>query len=300
MVQPDGKFIAVGSATPATGPSRITLARYTPSGALDLTFGSGGWVTTTIAGATSQAAQSSALDANGNILVGGQAAFAGSVSDFLLARYISSGVLDSTFGGGTGYVTTDLGTVCTGDPAQLSFDTALGITVQADGKVPITGTTTPHGSTASDLALARYNPDGTLDTTFGTDGVVDQAFYNERALGYAVGVQSTGQLVVFGPLVGTAAGSLFDFGIIRFNSNGALDTTFGTNGQTAIDYAGPGNDIPGVGLASLADDSILVSGSASHTANSTSTSTNDIALVKLQPNGALDPTFGVGSPWGPR
>lgn len=148
-IQADGKIIAAGS---SFNDSEFALVRYTTSGALDTTFGTGGIVRTafSIAGIRTIAIQS-----DGKIVVGGN--IGTTRLDFAVARYTSSGALDTSFGGGDGVVTTQIGT---------SSSYVNSIAIQSDGKILAAG----HARITvgqDDFVLTRYTASGSLDTAFG-------------------------------------------------------------------------------------------------------------------------------------
>src|SRR5262249_50306954 len=120
-----------------------------------------------------------AVLADGRVLAAGAAN-----DDFALVRYTAAGAVDTTFGGkAKGKVVTDIG--------DRTYDLARAMVVQADGKIVLAGTETLRDATGTtDLALVRYNPDGSLDTSFDLDGKltarfaasVDRSFYPKLAL----------------------------------------------------------------------------------------------------------------------
>ena len=135
----------------------------------------------------------------------------------------AAGDLDTTFGTG-GIVTTDLGS---------SDDEAADVVIQADGKI------VAAGHSGGKFALARYNSDGSLDTTFGTGGLVTTAPPGTTdAVLSGLAIQSDGKIVGVGFITDT--GNVTKFALVRYNSAGTLDTDFGTDGMvlTAIG-AGP-------------------------------------------------------------
>src|SRR5437764_451212 len=129
------------------------------AGTMDPTFGVSGRVLNNL-GFASAFATCMSVQPNGKLLVGGRAQV-GSGYDFLLARFNANGSLDTTFGS-HGVVTTDFGS---------DQDAASAMVVQADGKIVLAGQTLSVG-TSYDFALARFNANGSLDTTFGSAGHV--------------------------------------------------------------------------------------------------------------------------------
>jgi uncharacterized delta-60 repeat protein len=182
VIQPDGRILVVGTAG-----EDIALARYTPDGKLDTSFGSGGTKITDLG--FDDVATGVALTSDGKIVISGYTIGAKLNNDFLLARYDSHGTLDTTFGTG-GIVTTDLGD---GD------DFAENLIVDAQGRIILVGRAT--SSTISDLALVRYNPDGTPDTTFDGDGILTADFHGGSDIGQDVALDSQGRIVAAGSTV---------------------------------------------------------------------------------------------------
>jgi uncharacterized delta-60 repeat protein len=171
------------------------------------------------------------------------------------------GTLDWTFNV-SGTATEDVG----GD------DEAYAAALQPDGKIVVAGSTTPAGDPYHvRLALARFNPDGTADTTFGTGGKVVGAAESSGA--HAVAVQTDGKILTagFGPS-----------DVRRFNPDGSVDTTFGTGGAT-------GRLLNPYALLLQPDGKILVGGYLNVVYHN-----SDFAVVRYNPDGSPDTTFGTG------
>ncbi|MFJ5549166.1 delta-60 repeat domain-containing protein [Streptomyces sp. NPDC093225] len=215
-VQSDGKIIAVGGGTyePPTA-TDFALARYTADGSPDATFGAGGKVTTDFGGG-SEAAFAMALQADGKIIAAGSRSTNEGGGEFALARYTADGSLDTTFGAG-GRVTTAFG----GDFAQ-----AFAMRLQADGKIVAVGHSGTFGSV--DFALARYDTDGGLDAGFGAGGTVTTDIGGAFDSARAAALQADGKIIAAG--YGGSAGT-DDFALVRYDTDGAPDTTFGTDGR---------------------------------------------------------------------
>src|SRR5439155_701437 len=177
----DGKIIAVG--TSFTTPASIVVIRYKSGGTLDSTFGSGGIVTTPVGSLDADAA-ALAVQTDGKIVAAGLAgSFASQIWDVALLRYNTDGTLDLPFGGtNTGMVITDIGS---------SSNYANAVAIQGDGKIVVVGNAFVNSfAGTSDIAVLRYNTDGSPDTAgFGIpNGYVTtnvSAFDN----GFAVAVQ---------------------------------------------------------------------------------------------------------------
>ncbi|MEJ7701193.1 MAG: delta-60 repeat domain-containing protein [Pyrinomonadaceae bacterium] len=161
---------------------------------------------------------------------------------------------------------------------------AYALVLQADGKLVAAGTT------YSDFALARYNSNGTLDTTFGTGGKITTDFGDFGNYVYAsdVVIQPDGKIVAAG---GSRSDDFEDdsgvFALARYNADGTLDATFGSGGKVITDFGYPGY-VPGLsGLALQADGKIVAAGTVRPF-------NEDFALVRYNTNGTLDTTFGAG------
>ncbi len=210
-VLPDGRILAVG--TSQLGPSwKIALARYTPAGKPDPTFGVGGKKLVTV-GANS-AATCVALLAGGKFLVGGGIASIGGIvnSDFAVLRFTAAGVLDPTFGtAASGRVTTDF---------AHKFDGVDGLRVLANGKIVVAGQIDESAPAAGDGAfgLARYTANGQLDTTFGVLGKVRTRMSATGSRAEAMTIVPGGKIVAVGPVFSgdPAAASLF--GVARYTN----------------------------------------------------------------------------------
>jgi uncharacterized delta-60 repeat protein len=201
----------------------------------DRSFGMDGKVTTDFAGS----GLARALVVQDRKLVAAGVAFSSETGDdFGLARFNANGGLDRRFGTG-GKVTTDI--TPSGSP-----DEANALIQQADGKLVAAGVAPTQ--TGSSFALARYNPDGTLDASFGTGGTVTTDFNGGAN---ALVVQVDGRLVAAGQ-----AGE--DFGLARYHPNGTLDSTFGTGGTVTTEFAGSSD--AAFALAVQADGKLVAAG----------------------------------------
>jgi uncharacterized delta-60 repeat protein len=196
-IQADGKIVAGGCTACSSSSGNFGLARLNPNGSLDFTFDGDGKAITDFFGDEDQA-NAVAIQTDGKIVAGGFASF--SFDDtFTLARYTTDGSLDPTFDG-DGKATTIFGGG--GDEAQA-------VVIQPDGKIVAAGSACASCFAGSDFGLARYNLDGSLDTTFSGDGKVmtDFGFANDQAR--AVALQSDGKIVGAGVADG-------DFALARY------------------------------------------------------------------------------------
>jgi uncharacterized delta-60 repeat protein len=203
--------------------------RCLPSGGvLDPTFGSGGLVSTTVGGLSNAYAVATYPNAgtanDGKVVAVGEADVprgSNTYPEFAVARFNLNGALDTTFGG-TGEVTTILTTVRQGGVAR-------DVAIQPDGKIVVAGY-----SFGGDFALVRYNPNGSLDTSFGNQGIVlTSVVQSTRDSAYSMGLQADGKIVVAGT-VSTSTG--YQLALVRYTSGGLLDTSFGTGGKVTTQF----------------------------------------------------------------
>jgi uncharacterized delta-60 repeat protein len=278
-VQADGKLVVVGQAYKHNDYSDedFVVTRYNTDGTLDNTFGSGGRVRTDFPGL---AAVPSAvvIQPDGKIVVAGgafpQFTFLG---NFELVRYNPNGSLDRSFGNG-GIVTTNF------PEGSYAFDVAL----QPDGKIIAAGTVfvdfNPGESSNTDFALARYNPDGTADATFGNGGQVSTDFVGLEDDAFSVLIQPDGKIVAVGSANDPA--TYYDFAAVRYLSNGTVDTTFGVAGKVQTDF-GDQNFDRARSAALQPDGRIVAAGFAiSHGGG-----VQNFAVARYTSSGVLDTTF---------
>jgi uncharacterized delta-60 repeat protein len=224
VLQPDGKIILAGSVLDNQFSKDFALVRYNADGTLDTGFGVSGKVITDFAH-NSDEISALVLDTNGLILAAGFAGNTSTSRDFAVVRYHTDGSLDSTFGVG-GKATTDF---------TNSTDEARGLALQPDGRIVVAGSAF-NGTTLADFALARFNPDGTLDLGFGRGGKVRTDFSRNLDAPEAVVILDDGHIIVAGRSFKSGTGS--DFALAGYAANGTLDTNFGTGGKLTTDFFG--------------------------------------------------------------
>ena len=222
------------------------------AGDLDPSFGTGGIVTTSGSGASSVAIQS-----DGKIIVSG----GGDNGGFTLARFNANGSLDTTFDR-DGKLTTDFGLIVGG---------AFSVAIQSDGKIVAAG-----GN--NDFALARYNTNGSLDTSFDGDGKLTTDFGTPTDRAFSVAVQSDGKIVAVGQ-------SESGFAVARYNKNGSLDTSFNGTGMLTTTFNSSSDVAASVAIQS--DGKIVVAGTTFHAGTG-----YDFALARFNSDGSLDTMFG--------
>jgi len=254
---------------PAQAPGFETTLVNVPKGELDPAFGSGGWGMTNFSGGN-DSASGVAIQSNGDIVVVGTTSNPASTqgTNFAVARYLPNGTLDTSFAG-TGKVSTDF---------FGANDSASGVAIQPNGNIVVVGTAT--NGTVTEFALARYLPNGTLDPSFGDNGKVANSFLGASDVGAGLAIQSNGQIVVVGNDGGGGHSVL-----ARYNSNGSLDTSFGTGGYVSVS-----NPALAVALALQADGKIVVAGGG------LGPDANDPyigSVGRFNPDGSVDTTFGT-------
>jgi len=224
LVQGDGKIVVAGHAGSAASGSDFAVARYTAAGALDTSFGSGGKVSTNVAGQT-DLAYAAALQPDGRIVVTGRAGVSGGADpDVGIVRYETDGHLDGSFGTG-GVVLVDV--------SGGSWDEASDVGIAADGGILVTVQALVGG--AFDFAVARFTPGGSLDTGFGANGVVTTDFGAGHDYVRALALQPDGRIVVAGQ---SASATVADFAVVRYEADGTLDASFGSGGAITVDFFG--------------------------------------------------------------
>ena len=262
--QGDGKIVVSGY-THVGATDVVAVARFHDNGTLDSGFSGDGKATISIVGGNDYGF-GMGLFPDGDIVIGGTA-WNGSNQDFSAYRFNSDGSPDIDF-------SLD-GKVNTGFGAGHDRGYALCV----DGtQVLVAGTS--HNGVNDDAALLRYNADGSLDNTFGSGGKVTTAIGGASDGNQdirAIALQPDGRILIAGS---SFNGSNNDVALIRYNSNGALDDTFGNNG-VVITSVGPGDESAASIL--LVGNQILVAGIAN----------NKMLILRFDNDGGLDTGFGT-------
>jgi uncharacterized delta-60 repeat protein len=273
VVQPNGKIIAVGQRQgDPSFETQFALVRYERNGVIDPSFGTSGKVITTFGGREARAFDA-ALQPDGKIIAAGIAEAGARGADLALARYHPDGSLDSSFGA-SGRVLTDF---------NSTHETALGLVLQPDGKIVVAGYTRPFGpiaSNPSDFAIARYNPDGTLDGSFDGDGKVTTDFASsseDRAT--AIATAPDGKLVAVGYRL-RRADFTSEIELARYNSDGSLDASFDGDGKV---LATPSNATGASDVVVEGDAKIVVAGEF-----------GGLGVARYASDGRLDASYGSG------
>jgi uncharacterized delta-60 repeat protein len=255
-----------GGASSTTKRFDLKILGPSDPGALDPTFGSGGTVATPLIGSDDHVG-GLALQGDGKLVVAGSS-FNGSNYNFAVVRYNPSGTLDTSFGTG-GKVVTPIGP---GDARGLS------VALQRDGRILLGGYA--HTNTTVDFAVVRYHADGALDTTFGSGGKVTTPVSTDSGWGHSVTTQSDGKILVAGYV-----GNPERFALVRYNSNGSLDTAFGNEGAVTM---GISRRNFSQGVVVQEDGKVLLAGFCEHENGSI-----DFALARFLADGTPDATFGT-------
>jgi uncharacterized delta-60 repeat protein len=285
-LQSDGRILVAGTAyAHGTTGDAFALACFTPAGQLCPGFGSDGVVSTQV-GASGAAVQALALQSNGSILLAGTAFSNGPTDDdFALVRYTPDGRLDRGFGSG-GIITTDFGSGEAG--ARPALDRAGGVAVQPDGRIVVGGST--RGDHQA-FAIARYNADGSLDSTFGVGGKAQIPAAAPQV--YAVIVQPAGDLVLAGTAGSLSGSSTAPFALARFRADGRPDLAFGSDGLVTASFEGSRSGARAA--ASQPDGKLLIGGAqfGAPSAQGEALPQSGFALTRYTTDGRIDTGFGA-------
>ena len=259
-IQSDGKLLVCGNLG-----DEFVLIRYNPDGSFDSSFDGDGWVATDFFGGADRA-KAIAIQPDGKIVVVGNGRATGSATnDFAVARYNTDGSLDLSF--------SDDGKVLTDFAGHQ--DDAQDVVVQPDGKIAVGGNA---WGTNSDLGLARYNPDGSPDTSFDIDGKVSYNLWASTEYFYEMAVLPNGKIMSFG-------GGNGQFALVRYNSNGSLDTSFDSDGSMVLPVSSGFSN--GYSFELLADGKMVLGGSSQIGVPID----YDFTVVRLNPDATFDTSF---------
>lgn len=262
-IQSDGKIVAVGRTDSTVD---MFVFRLNTDGTLDTTFSVDGKYEIPNTGiALSVAIQPS----TNKIVIGGEANLTGAA---VVARLNTDGTLDTTFD-------TD------GILTLTQIDRANGIAIQSNSRIIVGGTTSI--TTGGDFSAVRLLSNGTLDTSFDGDGIVQTAVYAGDSEAKAVLIQSNGKIVVSGGP--GLSGSENDAVIVRYNSNGSLDTGFDSDGIKLHEFIGSGDNFYN-SLAQQPDGKILAIGYTTYGIAHIHIG-ESFTLIRLNTDGTFDTTF---------
>jgi uncharacterized delta-60 repeat protein len=274
-IQPDGKIVIAGFSMGGDFYQHAVLVRLLPDGKLDSSFGNGGKLQPDL-GDISSAFFSVLALADGRILVAGRISTSLGDDDFLIIRLNSDGTFDFSFGV-NGIVTTDLD----------EDDSFSNIVLQPDGKIVAAGSSGvfyPDGDEDYQWIIARYSANGSLDTQFSSDGIVEAFECGGNDSASSVALQSDGEIIVLGSTHCGSNGFDSNFGILRLNIDGSIDPSFGKDGKVITNVT---EDEFGGTIAIQSDGRILIGGTTFDNG-----ARRKIVLLRYKRNGNIDWTFG--------
>jgi len=253
-IQNDGKIVLVGG---TENFSKIAVVRYNSNGTIDTTFDLDGILIATLPSISAQGF-ATAIQSDDKILIAAQS-FNGANADFSVVRINPDGSFDSTFDS-DGVAIIDL----------IGDDLLYAMALQTDGKIVVAGTSSMN------FAAIRLNTDGSLDSSFDTDGIVKTPVTIGDDIATALTIQNDGKIILAG--LTNAPGNLNL--LVRYNTDGSLDTTFDTDGMVITS-----NTCSVYGVKVQPDGKIIAVGTYPVLASM------DFVVVRYNPNGSLDLTF---------
>lgn len=292
LLQPNGRIVVCGAASgdPDGNGSDFGIVRLTASGAIDMQFSGDGRASVAFdlgpVGSRNDLAVRCSLQADGKIVAAGQAAVgSGGDTRMAVARLNGDGTRDTSFNGGAGTATVDFGP---GSPSSVAFS----VKSLANGDTLLIGNAGTADLVTTSWAFAELDAAGALDTTFGNGGIVlfDSGFASYRGFeALDAVVLPDGSFVAVG-LMDLLPGPNLDIGIFRLTPNGSLDTGWGVGGGQIVpfDLGSTGSDLA-VKVVQDAQGRYVVVGFGITASLETTT-----LMVRLTPEGQLDPVFGVG------
>jgi uncharacterized delta-60 repeat protein len=261
-IAPDGNIVLVGTTVQSNGDADVALARATPDGSPDTSFGPKGLRAANL-GRTDDHGSAVVEQPDGKVVFTSDGPTSDLHSDLRVGRLNASGHFDGSFTGGGVSV------------LPLPQTVASALALQPDGKILVGGAAL--GATNADMMLLRLTTTGTLDTSFNHTG---EALLDDGGaeLGSDLAVQPDGTILLAGKRdqIGMA--------VVRVSSGGLLDPTFGDEGFATVTFGSPPTQAVARGIALQADGKIVIGGEAQ----------GAIAVARLQPGGVLDTTFGGG------
>lgn len=263
-LQPDGKAVIGGSiSNDQTQTGSFVLMRLSADGTLDTSFGNGGVTIITIERLDREGFI--LIQPDGKYLLAGTSASNATGFNFTVVRFTTDGQLDTTFNK-IGYANPTIN----GD----SFEECYGAALQPDGKIVLVGRAAQFPNLQYDIAVMRFNTDGSLDTTFNGTGILKIGFPSSDEEAYSVVVQPDGKIIVGG----SQKISKYNYLIARLNTDGTFDTSFGNGGMTITQADVSANIVTAAALQS--NGKILAAGRGH--------------VARYNTNGVLDTSFGIG------
>jgi len=237
-------------------------------------------------GTISSGANAVALQKDGRVVLGGYTRLVANNigSDWALVRRNKDGSLDTSFGGGTGQVVTPMGGIYQNG---LPYGVINGLAIQSDGKILGVGMAANSTGSRTDVFLARWNSDGTLDTSFGTGGKVETFLSAKGSFAAGVVLQKDGKPVVVASNYLTSTSPPAEPVVIRYTTSGALDATFGTGGIFRLPASVPSSQRDYAMSITMQPNGRILVGTAGY-------QSFHPEVLRLTSDGALDPSFGTG------
>jgi uncharacterized delta-60 repeat protein len=270
LLQPDGKLLCAGK-TVRNGTVCFGLARFTAAGSLDPTFGTGGEVTTIIG--TSSKIYAVDLQSDGKIVVTGVTKI-NNVNEFVVARYNYDGTLDNSFANAG---------ILVGNQIPTTIDSLTTVCIQPDGKILGAGNSLASDPLYSAHSIIRFNPDGSVDSSFGNNGIASRVTAGFQLVFRTMMLQSDGKIIT----LCNQGYSTMQAHIWKTNVDGSLDTSFGIQGKVVTRFSGStstGQSFVFSG-AILPDDKIVLAGSYNYAIAA-------FAFIRLNADGVVDSSFG--------
>ncbi|MFN0031626.1 MAG: T9SS type A sorting domain-containing protein [Flavobacteriales bacterium] len=270
-IQSDGKIVMAGHYSNGTDQDFVVV-RYHSDGSLDNTFDTDGYASTGFGQFSNDRSFAVAIQSDGKIVaVGYNTNPEGNVNrEFAVVRYNADGSADNTFDG-DGALSTSI---------EVGGDEARSVIIQSDGKIVVGGFS--FDSMTREFCMVRYNTDGSLDNTFDTDGIVTTSISAFDDAGYAIAKQSDGKFVLVGYRSGLSIGETYDFAMVRYNTDGSLDSSFDDDGIAITSFGTSATSADeAYSVAIQSDGKILVAGHAD----------NYFAIVRYHTDGSLDNSF---------
>lgn len=265
---------AAGTSGTRSASSALTVTVGGLPGMMDTSFNGGVQLTSVAEG--EDYAFAMAVQPDGKVVTVGRTSTVAGGPDIAITRHLRDGTLDASFGTG--------GIVVTAIAPGRGADEARAVLVEPDGRIVIGGYSDASG-TDKDFLVARYNPNGSLDTSFGNAGKTVTNIGDGTDQVYALARQADGKIVAGGSAAfSTSTGQ--DFALIRYNSNGSLDTGFGNGGKvtTAIGSVGANELIYSIVLQPVGGETRIVAVGGEGT----------FIAARYTASGALDTSFGNG------
>ena len=275
-VQPDGKKVVAGLVYDSLNRMNFFVARYSADGQPDKTFGENGKQVTDF-GYSYSILSSVALQKDGKIVLAGSVVISGgypasNLSYFAVARYSTDGKPDSTF--------SEDGRLVTSFGEKYLFNDVSSLAIQEDGKLLVGGSLI-NLEFKSSVAVARYNTNGSLDESFGTNGKQIINFSSDNDYAFALAIQQDQKIIIAGT---TFSNGTNDFGLARLNQDGKLDNSFGSGGKQITDIAGKNDGLRSVAIQK--DGKIIAAGNIN-----IDDINYDVAITRYNSDGSLDKTF---------